>query len=96
MIRLDISIPTALTWFGLLLTIVGLALSVVSLVSGNRLANSVKDVQRITAELQTGALKQLMRQQDEAFKEKHLQGTVTVSEAKLPDSFAPIDMSDRR
>lgn len=71
MATVDISLASAITWFGLFLTLVGLALTILGLISNykandvmNQMAKEVSNMERAVKELQSGALQQLLRQHD--------------------------------
>ncbi|MFD1673514.1 hypothetical protein [Alicyclobacillus fodiniaquatilis] len=71
MATVDISMASAITWFGLFLTLVGLALTILGLISNhqankvmNQMKMEVNNMERAVKDLQSGALQQLLRQHD--------------------------------
>ena len=88
MIQLDVNLSTVLVWLGAILTIVGLAFSIISQVSAWRAAKLLDTLQRTVQNLNEGALSQLLDQQSRAFEanlkapgEREIPGSPSIPEA---------------
>lgn len=64
MLNFSVSLASAIAWFGLFLTLVGLALTVLGLISNHKSNKTMYLMQNAITQLQNGALQQLLRQHD--------------------------------
>jgi len=89
MIHFNISSPSALDIFGLLLTTVRVILTVTSAIAGRRLSKDITEVKAILGILQSGILQQFLMQHQSMW--TRFSGTLAVNGQAMPinDSSTP-------